>query len=155
MTQLKSLRNIAFVGHPSVGKTTLVDAFAHLIGASPRKGSVADKSSICDTEPEEQDKQHTLQLASVWADYKDCTWTLVDTPGYPEFISEVQSAMFCADLVVGVVSCASGTTFNLRSKMKQALAMGRGRAIILTHLDGENADFESAIADLCDGVGEQ
>ena len=155
MTQLKSLRNIAFVGHPSVGKTTLVDSFAHLTGASPRKGSVADKSSICDTEPEEQEKQHTLQLASVWAEHKDCVWTLLDTPGYPEFISEVQSAMFCADLVVGVVSCASGTTFNLRTKMKQALAMGRGRAIILTHLDGENADFDTSIADLRSGVGEQ
>ena len=54
------IRNIAFVGHPSSGKTTLVDALAHLTGASARKGSVADKSSICDTEPEEQDKQHTL-----------------------------------------------------------------------------------------------
>jgi len=155
MTQLKSLRNIAFVGHPSVGKTTLVDAFAHLTGASPRKGSVADKSSICDTEPEEQDKQHTLQLSAVWAEHKGCTWTFLDTPGYPEFVSEVQSAMFCADLVVGVVSCSSGTTFNLRTKMKQAAALGRGRAVILTHLDGENADFEIAIADLRQGVGEQ
>ncbi len=155
MTELKSLRNIAFVGHPSSGKTTLVDAFAHLMGASARKGSVADKTSICDTEPEEQDKQHTLHMSAVWAQHKDCTWTLMDTPGYPEFVAEVQSAMFSADLVVGVVSCTSGATYNLRTKMKQALAMGRGRAIILTHLDGENADFETTIAELREGVGHE
>ena len=35
-----SIRNIAFVGHPSAGKTTLVDALAHLTGASPRKSIV-------------------------------------------------------------------------------------------------------------------
>ena len=64
-TAIEALRNISFVGHPSSGKTTLVDALAFLLGASSRKGSVADKTSICDTEPEEQDKGHTLQLAVV------------------------------------------------------------------------------------------
>ena len=60
MTQeLSTLRNIAFVGHPSSGKTTLVDALAHELGASARKGSVAEKTSICDTEPEEQDGNFT------------------------------------------------------------------------------------------------
>ena len=38
------IRNIAFVGHPSSGKTTLVDALAHHVGATPRKGSVNDKT---------------------------------------------------------------------------------------------------------------
>ncbi|MEE8468397.1 MAG: GTP-binding protein [Planctomycetota bacterium] len=155
MSELSSIRNVAFVGHPSVGKTSLVDALAHLIGASPRKGSVVDKTSICDTEPEEQEKQHTLQLASVWADWSDKTWTLFDTPGYPEFVAEVQAAMFAADLVVGVVSCGSGATYNLRTKMKHAAQMGRGRAVIITHLDVENADFEQTVMDLREGVGEE
>ena len=154
MSSLESIRNIAFVGHPSAGKTTLVDALAHLTGASPRKGSVADKSSICDTEPEEQDKQHTLQLAAVWAEFGDRTWTFFDTPGYPEFVAEVQSAMDGADLVVGVVSCSSGVTYNLRTKMAEAALLGRGRAIVLTHLDGENADFETVVANLREAVGE-
>ena len=57
------LRNIAFVGHPSSGKTTLVDALAHEMGASDRKGSVADKTSICDTEPEEHERHHRHRAA--------------------------------------------------------------------------------------------
>ncbi|MFT5154864.1 MAG: elongation factor G, partial [Planctomycetota bacterium] len=154
MSSLDTIRNIAFVGHPSAGKTTLVDALAHLTGASARKGSVADKSSICDTEPEEQEKQHTLQLSSVAANWGDRKWTFLDTPGYPEFLGEVQSAMFGADLVIGVVSCASGPTFNLRTKMKVAAQLGRGRAIVLTHLDGENADFDIIVADLRERIGE-
>lgn len=153
MKAVSTLHNIAFVGHPSSGKTTLVDALAYLTGASPRKGSVADKTSICDTEPEEQEKQHTLQFSSVHAEYQGKSWNFLDTPGYPEFISQVQSAMYAADLVVGVVSCSSGATFNLRSKMRAAQKMGRGRAVIVTHLDGENADFEATVALLRDRVG--
>ncbi len=154
MTNLASIHNIAFVGHPSSGKTTLVDALSHLIGASARKGSVADKTSICDYEPEEQEKQHTLQTAVVSGQWEGKSWTLFDTPGYPEFVSEVQGAMFGADLVVGVVSCSSGATYNLRTKMQSAEILARGRAIVITHLDGENADFEQTVMDLRESIGE-
>src|SRR5688572_4051790 len=140
-----AIRNIAFVGHPSAGKTTLVDALAFTTGASPRKGSVNDKTSICDTEPEEHERKHTLQLAVVSVDWGGKRWTFLDTPGYPEFVSEVQSAMFASDLVVGVVSCASGVTFNARTKMSDAAQLQRGRAIVITHLDGENANLELTV----------
>ncbi len=149
-----SIRNIAFVGHPSAGKTTLVDALAFTTGASPRKGSVNDKTSICDTEPEEHERKHTLQLAVVSMDWGGKRWTFLDTPGYPEFVSEVQSAMFAADLVVGVVSCASGVTFNARTKMADAAQLLRGRAIVITHLDGENADFDTTVEQIRERVGE-
>lgn len=153
MSDPASLHNIAFVGHPSSGKTTLVDCLAYKTGASARKGLVADKTSICDTEPEEQEKQHTLQFACVHSEYGGKSWNFLDTPGYPEFVAQVQSAMFAADLVVGVVSCTSGPTFNLRTKLAAAAEMGRGRAVIVTHLDGENADFDATVELLRERVG--
>lgn len=154
-TATADIRNIAFVGHPSAGKTTLVDALAFVTGVSARKGSVSDKTSICDTEPEEQDKQHTLTLAVVHALHGDKHWTFLDTPGYPDFVAETQGAMFASDLVAAVVSCSSGVTFNLRQKMKDAAALGRARAIVLTHLDAENADFDQVVEALRATIGEQ
>jgi elongation factor G len=152
-TSAANIRNIAFVGHPSSGKTTLVDALAHITGASPRKGSVAEKTSICDTEPEEQEKQHTLQMATVSANWHGKQWTFLDTPGYPDFVAETNVAMFGADLVVGVVSCTSPISYNLRKKMETAQELGRGRAIVLTHLDGENTEFEATVEALRDAIG--
>lgn len=155
MRDLASLHNIAFVGHPGSGKTTLVDALAFEVGASTRKGSVADGTSICDTEPEEQEKKHTLQNAFVSANWGDKAWNFVDTPGYPEFQAQVQAACYASDLVVGVVSATSGVTFNLRAKMRQAAEMGRGRAIVITHLDAENVDFDALIEELRSKIGKE
>jgi elongation factor G len=153
-TALDALRNVAFVGHPSAGKTTLVDAMAFLLGASARKGSVADKTSICDFEPEAQEKGHTLQMAVVQAQKDGVLWTLMDTPGYPDFIADANAAMFAADLVVGVVSATGAVTYNLRQKLESAARMGRGRAIVVTHVDGENADFEKTVAELREKIGQ-
>ncbi|MCB9914380.1 MAG: elongation factor G [Planctomycetes bacterium] len=152
--EAKAIRNIAFVGHPSAGKTTLVDALAHITGASSRKGSVAEGTSICDTEPEEQEKQHTLQAAFVHAEHGGKHWNFLDTPGYPDFIAEAQGAMFAADLVVAVVSATSGITFNLRKKMERAAELHRPRAVVLTHLDAENVDFDSLVDELRAAFGE-
>ena len=149
-----SIRNICFVGHPSSGKSTLVDSLSHLAGAAPRKGSVADRTNICDTEPEEQERQHTLQIALVHADHDGHSFNFVDTPGYPEFTAETLGAIFATELTVGVVSAQSGVTFNLVKKLKAAAKMGRGRAIVITHLDGENTDFNKLIASLRERVGE-
>ena len=154
-TAASKIRNIAFVGHPSAGKTALVDALAFLTGVTPRKGSVADKTSICDTEPEEQEKGHTLQTKVVSANWHGELWTFFDSPGYPDFQAEANGALFAADLVVGVVSCSSGVTYNLRKKMEAAAKLGRGRAIIVTHLDDPKADFEALVEALRHGIGEK
>jgi elongation factor G len=151
---VQSVRNLAFVGHPSAGKTTLVDALAFALGASPRKGSVTDKTSICDTEPEEQEKGHTLQLSVVQAQTKTRTWTLMDTPGYQDFIGDCNGAMTASDVVVGVVSAAGRVSQNLRHKLEHAHKLGKGRVIVVTHLEAENHDYDALVAELDEVIGE-
>lgn len=154
MTALDAIRNVCFVGHPSSGKTSLVDALAFLVGATARKGSVAEKTSIVDIEPEEQDKGHTLQGGMVQAVKDGFLWTFVDTPGYPDFVASANSAIFATDLTVGVISCASGVTYNARKKLETASAWKRGRAIVVTHLDDDNASFEEVVDELRKKIGE-
>jgi elongation factor G len=153
-SDLASVRNVALVGHSAAGKTSLVDAFAHALGASERKGSVVDKTSVADTEPEEQEKGHTLQLKLVHAAKAGITWNLVDTPGYPEFGADALAGMFACDLVVGVANCASAVSYNLRNKLEEAAQLGRPRAILVTHVDVDNANFDQQVADLQKKIGE-
>src|SRR5688500_15622192 len=153
-TALEAIRNIAFVGHPSAGKTTLVDALAYEMKVVDKRPSVAEKRSLCDTEPEEQEKGHTLQMAMVQVVQDGVEYTLIDTPGYPDFMADAQSSMVAADLVVGGVSAVSGVTHNLKRKLEMAHSLGRARAIVITHLDVENADFEGLVRDLRQRIGE-
>ena len=153
-TALEAIRNIAFVGHPSAGKTTLVDALAFEMKVVDKRPSVAEKRSLCDTEPEEQEKGHTLQNALVQVAQAGVEYTFIDTPGYLDFIADAQSSMVVADLVVGVVSAASGVTHNLKRKLELAHSLGRARAIVVTHLDLENADFDAIVRELRQRVGE-
>src|SRR5262245_37032821 len=153
-SHLETVRNIVFVGHPSSGKTTLVDALAFATGAAQRKGSVSDKTSSADTEPEEHEKGHRLQMAVVQAQKDGFSWNFLDTPGYPEFIADCNSATFASDLVVGVASCGSGATYNLRKKMEAAAQQKRGRAIVVTHIDAENADFDAVVEQLRKRIGD-
>lgn len=152
-SDLATVRNVAFVGHSSAGKTSLVDALAHALGATERKGTVADKTSLCDTEPEEQEKGHTFQLKLVHAQKNGLCWNLVDTPGYPEFGADALSAMWACELVVGVASCAGHVSYNLRNKFEQAKELGRARAIFVTHVDADNASFDDLVAEFQAKVG--
>lgn len=153
-SSLQGIRNLAFVGHPSAGKTTLIDAIAHSLGLTPRKGSVGDKTSICDTEPEEHEKGHTLQLAVVQGTVRDTQWTLLDTPGYADFIADCNGAMVAADIVVGVHSATGKPTYNFQKKMERAAALGKGRVIVITHIDGENVDFDAVVEQLDATLGD-
>jgi len=149
-----AFRNIAFVGHTGAGKTTLVDALAWTAGASDRKGSVADKTSIVDTEPEAQEKGHTLQLGVVHAEHAGCAWNWIDTPGNPDFEAETRAGMFAADLVVGVISAASAIPAHTLGLMQLAARMDRPRALVVTHVDSDQADFETLVLELRDAIGE-
>lgn len=149
-----AFRNICFVGHTGAGKTSLVDALAFAAGAVERRGSVADGTSVVDTEPEAQEKGHTLQLGLVHAEHGACTWNWIDTPGNPDFEAEARCGMFAADLVVGVVSAQSGVSTALVRLMELAAELDRPRALIVTHLDTEQADFETLVLELRDAIGE-
>ncbi|MEO6708839.1 MAG: elongation factor G [Planctomycetota bacterium] len=153
-TALEAIRNVAFVGHPSAGKTTVVDSLAYQLKAVDKRPSVAEKRSLCDTEPEEQEKGHTLQTSLVQVVSEGIEYTFIDTPGYPDFMADAQSSMVVADLVVGVVSASSGVTHNLKRKLEMASSLGRARAIVVTHLDLDNTDFDALVRDLRQRIGE-
>ncbi len=151
---ISGFRNIVFCGHPTSGKTTLIEALALASGAIDRKGTVEAGTTLSDTEPEEQSKQHTLLASVVHFGFGGADFNLIDTPGYPDFEGETRAAMMAADWVVGVVSAAGGLTYNLRRKLAAAASMNRPRAVLVTHPEAEHVDFEALVLELRDAIGE-
>ena len=104
---LAHLRSVVLAGHAGSGKTTLAESLLFRAGAIPRLGKVDDGTSTLDYEPEEQKRRESLSLAVATFDDDGTIVTLVDTPGYPDFVAETVSAVAACDGALFVVD-ASG-----------------------------------------------
>ena len=106
---LPHLRSVVLAGHSGAGKTTLAEALLFRTGAISRLGRVEDGTTSLDTEPEAQKRHISLSLGIASLDDEGNVVTLLDTPGYPDFVAEVvagfqaaDAAMICMDATGGV-----------------------------------------------------
>ena len=101
------IRNVVLLGHGGCGKTSLAEAMAYLAGMTTRMGKVTDGNTISDYDKEEI-KRHfsinTTVIPIVWGDTKI---NILDTPGYFDFVGEVEEAVSAADAAIIVVSATA------------------------------------------------
>ena len=98
--QAKYLRNIALVGHGGEGKTTLTEAFLFASGTIDRMGTVEDGSATTDYDPEEVKRSISISTAVAPLEWKNHKITLIDIPGYFDFIGEMGGALSAARLAL-------------------------------------------------------
>ncbi len=149
----QDIRNIALIGHADSGKTTLADAILLVAGAANRAGSVDDGSSVLDFDDEERERKHSVYTAVVRAPWKGKQIYVVDTPGYPDFIGEVTTGLAAADTAVLCVSAAAGVGVNTRRTWQLACDYGMPRAILITKIDSESADYDKTLAQVQEAFG--
>ena len=102
------IRNVVLLGHGGSGKTSLVEALAYLAGISNRMGSVADGNTISDYDKEEIKRGFSIHTSLVPIPWGDVKVNLLDTPGFFDFVGEVEEAVAVADAAIIVVSGKSG-----------------------------------------------
>ena len=143
-----AIRNVVLVGHGGTGKTTLAEALLFAGGATTRIGRVEDGTTVSDFEPEEIEKGISLSLSLTPYEWADHRINLIDTPGYPAFIGEAKAAMRAADLALFVVSAVDGVEVQHQLLWQMAGEEGLARAIVITKLDRERADFDATLQQL-------
>src|SRR3954471_9284811 len=144
------IRNVILVGHGGSGKTTLAEALLARAGAINRIGRVEDGTTASDTEPEEQKRGISISLAVLpfeWSGYKV---NMIDTPGYADFVGDVEAALRVADLAVFVVSAVEGVEVGTELTWRRCAALGIPRMIFMNKLDRERADYERTLQQLRD-----
>src|SRR3954453_15023176 len=138
----EKIRNVVLVGHGGSGKTTLSEALLGRSGTINRGGRVEDGTPASDTEPEEQKRGISISLAVLpleWAGHKI---NLVDTPGYADFVGDVEAALRVADLAVFVVSAVEGVEVQAEVVWRRCADLDIPRLVFVNKLDRERADFE-------------
>jgi len=131
------IRNVVLVGHSGAGKTTL---FEYL---------------LADTTPEYRAKpvldERSVQLAVASVSHDGVVLNLIDTPGYPDFVGELRAGLRAADAALFVISAADGVDGATMLLWEECAAVGMPRAVAVTKLDKERADFEDTVA-ICQRV---
>ncbi len=148
------IRNLTFLGASDAGKTTLVEAIAHLLGATTRQGRVEDGTTLCDFTPEEKEKKHSLQAAVVHLQAGGGELNLIDTPGYPDFVADAITSMGAAGCAVLVVAARNeGVPFHARRLWEAAGEVGLARAVVVTKADADNLDLDAVVGSLREAFG--
>jgi elongation factor G len=139
------IRNIALLSHSGSGKTSLAEAMLFDAGAITRMGNVADGTTASDYDPDEIKHRISLNLTILPAIWKNNKINIIDTPGYPDFVGEVKSALRVCESAVVVVCAASGVEVGTEQVWNYAVDAGMPRLIFISKMDRENANFAGAL----------
>ncbi len=148
MADIRKKRVVAFIGHNGSGKTTLSEAILFSNKAIDRMGSVEQGNTAMDFDPVEVDRKSSVN-ASVFAFKRgDYTFTLIDTPGFSDFIGEVISTTLVAENVCSVLDASSGVEVQTEKTWRIAQNYKRPMLAFVNAMDKEHADFAKALEQL-------
>ncbi|HEY3335717.1 MAG TPA: elongation factor G [Candidatus Limnocylindrales bacterium] len=142
---LAHIRSVVLAGHAGSGKTTLAEQVLFRAGAIPRLGKVDDGSAHLDYEPEEQKQHRSLSLAVGTFEHGEHEITLVDTPGYPDFVAEMVQGFHAADAALFVMDASGGVESGLEAAVKAGRATRTAACFVLNKCDRENANPSAAL----------
>ncbi len=139
--EIGKIRNVGFVGHGGVGKTSLVEVLLFSAGATTRLGKVDDGSTTTDFDPDEIKRKISLNTAVAYCDWKGHRLNFVDTPGYGDFISDARAGLRAVEAAVVVVDAVAGVQVQTEKVWKFANEYNLPRVVVVNRMDRERADF--------------
>jgi elongation factor G len=147
------IRNVALVGHRGSGKTSLFEALLFQAQATSRLGSVADGTSLSDSEPDEQARAMSIGAALNSFQWQDRRINLLDTPGEPSFVADALGALRVCESAVFVVNAVMGVEVSTVRLWERATELDLARMVYVNMLDRERADFARTLESLKGAFG--
>ena len=145
---VEQIRNVALISHGGAGKTSLAEALLYTSGAVNRLGKVEAGNTVTDFEPDEIKRQITIGTALAPLEWDGAKINLLDTPGFFDFFTDVQTALRVADSAVVVVCGVSGVEVGTEKIWRCADEYSLPRLVFINKLNRENANFEGVLEQL-------
>ncbi|MFF2045698.1 GTP-binding protein [Kitasatospora sp. NPDC058170] len=137
--------NIGILAHVDAGKTSLTERLLYTAGVIDRIGSVDRGDTQTDSHEMERQRGITIRSAVVSFTVGDVKVNLIDTPGHPDFISEVERALGVLDGVVLVVSAVEGVQAQTRLLMRTLVKMGMPVILFVNKIDRMGARYDDLL----------
>ena len=149
------IRNVVLLGHGGAGKTSLVEAMAYLSGITSRLGKVTDGNTVSDYDKEEIKRKFSISTSVVpiiWGKVKINVW---DTPGYFDFVGEVEEAVAAADAAIIVVSGKDGIQVGTQKAWELCEKYKLPRMFFVTEMDIDDVSYRQVVEDLTEMYGKK
>ena len=149
------VRNVVLLGHGGAGKTTLTEAMAYLSGVTNRMGTVADGNTISDFDKEEIRRKFSISTSVVPIEWEKSKINILDTPGYFDFVGEVEEAVGVADAAIIVVSGKDGVQVGTEKAWELCEERNLPRMIFVTGMDNDDVSYREVVEKLQELYGKK
>lgn len=146
--EAEHIRNVALVGHQGSGKTTLAEAMLYASGAIQRPGTVAEGTTVSDFHASEKERQMSVFASLLHAEWKGHKINILDTPGYPDFVSEVIASLKIADTAIFVINASEGVQVGTDLAWRYAEQTNTPVMFVLNGIEDAHENFDSLVNDL-------
>src|SRR5436190_12593740 len=140
--------NLGILAHVDAGKTSLTERLLHTAGVIAEIGSVDDGSTQTDSLALERQRGITIKSAVVSFTINGVAVNLIDTPGHPDFIAEVERVLSVLDGAVLVVSAVEGVQAQTRVLMRALKRLRIPTLMFVNKIDRVGAECERALNDI-------
>ena len=146
------IRNVVLLGHGGAGKTTVAEAMALVAGVTKRMGKVTDGNTISDYDKEEIKRQFSISTSLIPLEFEGDNGpvkiNLLDTPGFFDFVGEVEEAVSVADAAIIVVNCKAGIEPGTEKAWELCEKLRLPRMIFVTNMDDDHASYRELVLKL-------
>ncbi|WP_040383568.1 elongation factor G [Deinococcus apachensis] len=142
------VRVVSLAAHSGAGKTTLAEALLVQSGALLRAGRVEDGTTQGDHTDAEKTHGFSISTSVLRLPHRGTDLTLLDTPGYADFVREIRGGIRAADSVLVLVSAVSGVEVGTERVWATADRFVMPRIVVISKMDRERANFHAVLADI-------
>ena len=151
----ENIRNVALLGHGGCGKTTFLEAALLATGVISRMGKVEDGNTVSDYDKMEVERGYSINTSVVPILWKENKINFIDSPGYFDFVGEVNAALRAAEAAVIMVDAGSGIQVGTEAAWKACERYKTPRFIVINKRDKDEFDFYKTFGELKDKFGEK
>lgn len=141
-------KTIGIVAHVDAGKTTFSEQLLYHAKSIRERGRVDHKDAFLDSHEIERNRGITVFADQAIFDYKDATYTIIDTPGHVDFSPEMERAIQVMDYAIVIVSAVDGVEGHTETVWQLLRKHNIPTFFFLNKTDREEANVEVTIDDI-------
>lgn len=150
----ETIRNVALVGHGGCGKTTFLESVLKETGAIEKMGKVENGNTVSDYDKMEKEKGYSINTSVVPVIWKENKINFIDTPGYFDFVGEVNAALRATEAAIILVDAGAGVQVGTEQAWKACERYKKPRFIVINKRDKDEFDYYKTFNELKSKFGE-